>query len=74
MEFRPGDRIVMLSDGFTEALDFEIEELLRRCAFESPRNFTRNILQQLQRKSGEGLADDATIVTIEIKNDPFMEE
>jgi len=74
MELKGGDRIIMLSDGFTEALDFEIEELLRRCAFESPRNFTQNILQQLQRKSGEGLADDATIVTIEIKNDPFMEE
>ncbi|MCK5879072.1 MAG: serine/threonine-protein phosphatase, partial [Holophagae bacterium] len=73
MELKGGDRIIMLSDGITEVLDHEIEELLKRCAFESPRSFTRNILQQLQRKSAGGLADDATIVTIEIKNDPFME-
>lgn len=74
MELKGGDRIIMLSDGFTEVLDHEIGGLLKRCAFESPRNFTRNILQQLQRKSAGSLADDATIVTIEIKNDPFMEE
>lgn len=74
MEFKRGDRIIMLSDGFTEALDHEIEDLLKRCVFESPMAFTQNILQQLQRKSGEGLADDATIVTIEIKDDMNMEE
>ncbi len=73
MELRRGDRIVMLSDGFTEVLDSEIESLLRRSADESPRDFTRNILRHLQRRSDGELADDATIVTIEIKKEPLAE-
>ncbi len=73
MKLKKGDRIIMFSDGFTEALDHEIDGFLERCTLESPREFTRNILQQLQRKSEGDLADDATIVTIEIKKGPSME-
>ncbi len=67
MALKEKDRIVLFSDGVTEALDHEMPVLLKQCAAESPKVFTQTLLRQLQQKSGGEIADDATIVIIEIK-------
>lgn len=69
MHIQPGDTVVILTDGVTEPLERELEQVVNRCPYGDARSFTAELMKQLRQKSGKNLEDDATIVTIMIK--PF---
>ncbi len=72
MELRPGDRIVLVTDGILErnAADLEIAAALDRTADRHPREVVYTIGDEVLRATGGDLRDDATIVCLDWHGGP----
>ena len=74
--FGPNDRLVLLTDGITEAMNAQGEEfgdgriidLLRRNRNLAAADLQRELLQAVDLFAAEGLRDDATLVTVSLKS------
>jgi sigma-B regulation protein RsbU (phosphoserine phosphatase) len=72
VQLSAGDRIVIVSDGFTEATDCDgndlseenIQAWLRECAADSADQMKAGLMDRLSVFAGGSLADDVTIMVI----------
>ncbi len=74
VQLAPGDRLVLYTDGLTEAENAEGEQfgeeglmyMLKKLAEESPSRLNAELLTDVKSFSGSHLRDDATLITIAV--------
>ena len=68
LTLKKGDTLLFMTDGVTESLEDEIISVIEECGMlASAREISEHIIEEVKRKTGNILEDDATIVVLKIK-------
>lgn len=75
VRFRPGDRLIMYTDGLVEVMDTDrvplgperFEDILKQFMHLPPKEFARQVMEQVESFRGTEKQDDKTLVVLEGK-------